>query len=197
MKKIIIMVCVVALSIIMTFYQIHIIKNQTLQSFNDVVILSKSVAAGTIIKSSDLEMGKINRLWYSTDYYTKIEDVVGMYITTDFSKYSILSKQILTDRVDDQTVSEANHAMTTLKILPEEALCFRLKKGDQVSLYQVSEADEVTDMGNIVIKAVYDDNLEDTGLPVYLLIEADQKIIKEVIRFRRSGHFEVVRKETQ
>lgn len=187
----------IALSIIMTFYQIHIIKKQTLQSFNDVVILNKSIEAGTILKSSDLEMGKINTLWYSTDYYTRIEDVVGMYITTDFTKYSILSKQILASTVDDQTVSEVNHAMTTLKFLPESALCFRLTKGDEVSLYQINQDDEVTDLGSVVIKAIYDNNLEDVGLPVYLLIEADQQIIRDIIRFRESGRFEVIRKESQ
>ncbi|MBF4695469.1 SAF domain-containing protein [Fusibacter sp. Q10-2] len=178
----------------MTFYQIHIIKKQTLQSFKDVVILNKSVASGTILKSSDLEMGKINTLWYSSDYYTRIEDVVGMYITTDFSKYSILSKQILASTVDDQTVSETDHAMTTLKVLPEAALCFRLAKGDEVFLYQVNPDNEVIDMGRVVIKAIYDNNLEGESLPTYLLIEADQNVIKDIIRFRELGRFEVIRK---
>ena len=197
MKKIVIMICVIALSIIMTFYQIHIIKQQTLQSFKDVVVLSKSLTEGTTIKASDLEMGKINTLWYSTDYYTDIQDAVGMCITTDFSKYSILSKQVLAEKVDDQIVSEVNHAMTTLKFLPEEALCFRLTKGDEVALYQINQDNEAIEMGNVVIKAIYDNNLEDGGIPIYLLIEADRKIIKDIIRFRESGRFEVVRKESQ
>ena len=121
---------------------------------------------------------------------------MGMNITTDFSKYSILSKQIITDRVDDQTVSEINHAMTTLKILPEEALCFRLIKGDKVSLYHTNPEGEIVEMGNVLIKGIYDANLEDAGIPVYLLIEADRKLIEDVIQFRDAGRFEVVRKET-
>lgn len=197
MKKLIILICVVALSIIMTFYQIHIIKKQTLQTFRDVVILSKSVEAGKRLEASDLEMGKINTLWHSSDYYTRIEDVVGMNMLTDLSKYSILSKQILSETVDEQEVSSPDHAMTTLKVLPEEALCFRFDKGEEVLLYHIDPLYVEKDLGVVMIKAIYDNNLEDTGLPVYLLIEANQEVIREIVRLRESGRFEIIRGKSQ
>lgn len=194
MKRVILIGVIAALSIFMTLFQIQLIKKETLQSFKEVVILSRDIKVGEVIEDNDVEIGQINTAWFSDDYYTAKSNVIGKTAVVNLSRSTILSKTLVRITVNENQLTDPEHAMTTLKIVPEEALCWSLEKGDEVELFCVSQdLDTVQDLGKIMIKAIYDDRLGDESIPVYVLIEATPEAIAEIIRQRESGRFELVR----
>lgn len=195
MKKILMAISILILSFLITFYQINKIKIETLQIFEQVVLINKNLKAGMVIKESDLEYGKINKLWHSTNYYTQKEALIGKTILIDYGKNGILSSQLVADTVDEKMLTDRKNAMTALKLLPEEALCWSVAKGDYVNIFHIDSLYEINLMGNALIKAVYDGQLDNQTIPAYILIEADSETILNIIKFRESGRFEIVRME--
>ncbi len=192
MKKVIFVGIVILLSVAVTFYQIQIIRRETLQTFTEVVVLSHNMEAGELVQEKDLEMGRISSTWYSGDYCTSKSQVVGKTLVTDYGKFGILSNKLLTETVGEKQLTNPENAITTLKFLPEEALCWNLSKGDIVRVYHIDPLFEAIDMGQVTVKAVYDNNLKDDGMPIYLLVESERDVIREIVRLREAGRFEVI-----
>jgi len=196
MKKIITILALIILSFSLTYYQIETIKKETLQDYKKVFVANKSIEEGDIILESDIKEATINSKWMSKDYFNDESEIVGKIAVTNMTDNCVITKGSVANFEEPLQLSSKANAITTLKVAPEEALCWESELGEILDLYFVNEAQECRYLGKIILKDRYDINLKQTSekyMTNYLLIEADQEIVNEIVAFREAGRFEIIK----
>lgn len=194
MKKIILAITLIVLSLTVTKLQINTINEKTLQLYEEVYLFSKDIPENTILKKEHLTLGKINSQWWSDDYIKESSDIIGRVVHKDAIQNSIVLKSDIQEKKPILSVEKEGYSLTTLKLKPEEALCWVMQVGDALSLYWVSEGHEKMALGKIIVRNMYTDRLEEKELnemAIYMMVEGDQKVIEKIIQFRNQGRFEV------
>jgi len=193
-KKIILAITLIVLSLTVTKLQINTINEKTLQLYEEVYLFSKDIPENTILKKEHLTLGKINSQWWSDDYIKESSDIIGRVVHKDAIQNSIVLKSDIQEKKPILSVEKEGYSLTTLKLKPEEALCWVMQVGDALSLYWVSEGHEKMALGKIIVRNMYTDRLEEKELnemAIYMMVEGDQKVIEKIIQFRNQGRFEV------
>lgn len=196
MKKTGLLIALVIASILMTFYQIQYIEKEALQASTEVYMMKEDRVAGHIIETTDLVLGSIYEKWASDDYITDMNQVVGKTLDADVKKNTVVTSRLLRENQSELLTSKTNQAITALKLLPEEALCWEVNPNEWVSLYFISGEGQLESMGQVYIKEAYDDYnqpVKEKGYTTYLLIEGDKSIIEGIIQNREKGRFEIVK----
>lgn len=194
MKKIILAITLIVLSLTVTKLQINTINEKTLQLYEEVYLFSKDIPENTILKKEHLTLGKINSQWWSDDYIKESSDIIGKVVHKDAIQNSVVLKSDIQEKKPILSVEKEGYSLTTLKLKPEEALCWVMQVGDALSLYWVSEGHEKMALGKIIVRNMYTDRLEEKELnemAIYMMVEGDQKVIEKIIQFRNQGRFEV------
>jgi hypothetical protein len=193
-KKIILAITLIVLSLTVTKLQINTINEKTLQLYEEVYLFSKDIPENTILKKEHLTLGKINSQWWSDDYIKESSDIIGKVVHKDAIQNSVVLKSDIQEKKPILSVEKEGYSLTTLKLKPEEALCWVMQVGDALSLYWVSEGHEKMALGKIIVRNMYTDRLEEKELnemAIYMMVEGDQKVIEKIIQFRNQGRFEV------
>ena len=194
MKKIILIITLILLSLTVTKLQINSINEKTLQLYEDVYMFSKDIPEDTILQKDHLTLGKINSQWWSDDYIRDPNKIIGKVIHKDVTQNSIVQTSDIREKKSNISVENDGYSLTTLKLKPEEALCWVMQVGDELLLYWVSDDDDKTELGKIIVRNMYTDRLEEKDLnemAIYMMVEGEQSVVENIIQFRNHGRFEV------
>jgi len=194
-KKTILVVTLILLSLTLTKLQINTINEKTLQLYEEVYMFSSDISKDTVLREDHLMLGKINSQWWSDAYIKDPSEIIGKVIHKDVKKNSIVQRPDILEKKDALSVENSGFSLTTLKLKPEEALCWVMQVGDKLSLYWVSDNNEKIPLGQIIVRNMYTDRLEEKELnemASYLMVEGEKSVVENIVQFRNSGRFEVV-----
>lgn len=192
MKRLISVGAVLLLGLILTIVEINWIQNEKKIDMVPVVSLNKSIEAGSTIKKMDLIIKEIDKSLWSEGYANKLEDVVGKTALIGMESYSIVTKGSLKENAYGSP--ESGNAITTIKLAPEEALCWTLATGEPVNVVIVDSMLVLRDLGEVTVKGLYDNYLMDSDVPVYVLVEGKRKTIENIVSNRESGQMELLKR---
>lgn len=180
------------LGLILTVMEINWIQNEKKMDAVPVVALTKSIEAGSTIKKTDLVIKEIDKSLWSEGYVDKLEDVVGKTLLIGMQGHSVVTKGSLKENA--YTSPESGNAITTIKLAPEEALCWTLSTGEPVNVVLVDSMLVLRDLGEVTVKGLYDNYLMDSDVPVYVLVEGSRKTIEKIVTHRESGQMELLKR---
>ncbi len=200
MKHILIIISLIIGSLVLTGYEVNQINHAKQEDKIDVFVTSHALTAGTMIEEKDIDSIKIDHSLMSEHLITDKSALIGMTIKVDLPEKTILNRAFFTERTQYEPSPE--NALTTLKLNAEEAMCWRIEKGEQVSLMYIDLNFEGLLLGEIIIKGVFYENMverQDTGknetalLPSFVVIEGKSSVIDKVVELRGNGRFEIVK----
>ncbi|MBS7526553.1 SAF domain-containing protein [Fusibacter paucivorans] len=191
-KKIIVVMTFALLSLAVTQYQIQRINHKTLQTYEDVCVYTRDIEYGTVLKASDIAVGKINTQWDSADYIKDSTTAVGMQLKTDVKKNAILAAGNLSEANEAMLPSEGR-ALTAIKLSSETAVGWSFEAGDTMVLYWVGTDATTELMGDVFIKAIISETGAANASPVYVIVETDVPMVAKIVSIRDKGRFELVR----
>lgn len=200
MKHILIIISLIIGSLVLTGYEVNQINHAKQEDKIDVFVTSHALTAGTMIEEKDIDSIKIDHSLMSEHLITDKSALIGMTIKVDLPEKTILNRAFFTERTQYEPSPE--NALTTLKLNAEEAMCWRIEKGEQVSLMYIDLNFEGLLLGEIIIKGVFYENMverQDPGknetalLPSFVIIEGKSSVIDKVVELRGNGRFEIVK----
>lgn len=200
MKHILIIISLIIGSLVLTGYEVNQINHAKQEDKIDVFVTSHALTAGTMIEEKDIDSIKIDHSLMSEHLITDKSALIGMTIKVDLPEKTILNRAFFTERTQYEPSPE--NALTTLKLNAEEAMCWRIEKGEQVSLMYIDLNFEGLLLGEIIIKGVFYENMverQDPGknetalLPSFVVIEGKSSVIDKVVELRGNGRFEIVK----
>ncbi|MDK2867660.1 MAG: hypothetical protein PWP38_1975 [Clostridiales bacterium] len=191
-KKIIIVITFALLSLAVTQYQIQSINRKTLQTYEDVCVYTRDLENGTVLKDSDIAVGKINTQWDSADYIKDNTIAVGMQLKTDVKKNAIISAGSLSEATEAM-LPEEGRALTAIKLSSETAVGWAFEAGDTMILYWVGTDATTELMGDVYIKSIISETGAANAAPAYAIVEAEAPMVAKIVSIRDKGRFELVR----
>lgn len=200
MKHILIIISLIIGSLVLTGYEVNQINHAKQEDKIDVFVTSHALTAGTMIEEKDIDSIKIDHSLMSEHLISDKSALIGMTIKVDLPEKTILNRAFFTERTQYEPSPE--NALTTLKLNAEEAMCWRIEKGEQVSLMYIDLNFEGLLLGEIIIKGVFYENMverQDPGknetalLPSFVVIEGKSSVIDKVVELRGNGRFEIVK----
>lgn len=203
LKQVLIIVCLIIGSLILTGYEVNLINQAKQEKKIDVYVSSQTLSAGTQIEEDDIVSMQIDESLMSENLVTDKKALLGLTIKVDLPKKTLLNLSFFTER--DHFEPSPEHSITTLKLNAEEAMCWRLEKGEQVSLIYVDLNFEGLILGEITIKGIFNENMvechdmnkndiiETSILPSFVVIEGSSSVINKVVALRGNGRFELVK----
>lgn len=192
MKRLITVGAVLLLGLILTAVEINWIQNEKKMDTVPVVALTRSMEAGSTIKKTDLALKEIDKSLWSEGYTSKLDDALGKTALISMESHSVLTKASLKENAYGSP--EKGNAITTIKLAPEEALCWTLSKGEPVNVVLVDSTLVLRDLGEVTVKGLYDNYLMDSDVPVYVLVEGSRKTIENIVSHRESGQMELLKR---
>ena len=203
MKQILIIVSLIIGSLVLTGYEVNQIHLAKQEDKVDVYVTARALTSGSQIEEKDVVSIKIDKVFMNEHLLTDKTELIGLTTKVDLPEKTLLNRALLTERTHYEPSPE--HSMTTLKLNAEEAMCWRLEKGEQVSLIYVDLNYEGLLLGEIIIKGIFNENLIElheiskndvfeTGLlPAFVVIEGKSTLISKVVALRGNGRFELVK----
>lgn len=195
MKKTIVAVILLLLGSFITYFEVDRIERSKGDESVHVVVVKNNLKMGNVINVDDLQLKKIPRDLDTMYYYTNVDDIVGKSVSVDLYKDIILNKQMVSDKqFHDPSIG---NAITAIKMLPEEILCWEVSMGDAIVIISVSKEGVVSEIGQVVVKGVYYQNSNQEAkydnTPIFLLVEGTKEQIKSIIKHRNNGKIEGVK----
>lgn len=200
MKHILIIVCLIIGSLVLTGYEVNQINLAKQDEKVDVFVTAHVLTAGTQIEEKDIDSIKMDKALMNEHMIIDKAAIIGMTIKLDLPEKTLLNQAFFTEKTHYEPSPE--HAMTTLKLNAEEAMCWRLEKGERVSLMYIDLNFEGLLLGEIIVKGIFNENMverhdedkNETGLlPSYVVIEGKSTVINKVVELRGNGRFELVK----
>ncbi len=196
MKKIAIIGLLVLMSFLVTQYEINDIRKESLKETERIYVVNKDLTAGCTLEESDLEEAQVLSKWNSKDYYQTKESIIGQTLKIDVTQNMPLTSAMFIKQGDTLKSLKPHQAITTLKLMPEEALCWEVQPGETVNLYYIDDQTGVKSLGQVTINQVLDDYtkpVKDKQYTTYLLIEGPKSTIEKVMGGRKTGRFELMK----
>lgn len=189
MKQFFWIIGILLLGVFLTAFEVSALQKAKSSDLVSVVVARETIEVGVVIEDRHLMMAEIPETLWQPHYFAQKESLIGSKAKERLFKKDIVSAQRLAG--SDETTLKKGQAMTSLKLLPEEALCFTLETGDSVGVYLVGEGMDAM-IGSVTIRAIYDHYLGEGPVPVFVLVEGPRSLISTIIRERRRGQIELV-----
>lgn len=157
-----------------------------------MVALTRSIEAGSTIQKTDLVIKEINKALWSEGYANNVEDVAGKTLLIGMESHSVVPKGSLKENAYGSP--ESGNAITSIKLAPEEALCWTLSIGEPVNVVLVDSMFVLKDLGEVTVKGLYDNYLMDSDVSVYVLVEGSRKTIENIVSHRTNGQMELLKR---
>lgn len=199
MKKIAIICLLLVCSFLVTQYEINDIRKESLKETESIYVVNKDLTAGCTLEEGDLEQAQVLSKWDNENYYQSKEGLIGQTLKIDVTKNMPLTDQMFVKKGESLKSIKPHQAITTLKLMPEEALCWEVQPGENVTLYYIDDQTGVISLGPITINQVLDDYtkpVKDKQYTTYLLIEGPKSTIEKVMSGRKTGRFELMKMNT-
>lgn len=191
-KKIIAIVALMMISFLLTGYQINQINMAKEDVWVSVVILKADLEVGMRIEQSHLTMGLIHKDQMIKGTFNEKESIVGQTLIVNMPKNTVISKDMLKEQT--YHAPEKGHSITTIKLTPDASLCWQFLDGEWVEVLSVNLEGMITTLGKVKIKEVFDQNVEQVGVPVYVIVEGAHRVVEKIVSHRASERLEFIKK---
>ena len=196
MKKIGIAVLLFICGGLLTYAEVKHINEPEISYTTDVVALKHDLTEGVVIGEQDLQMVSIPKEIYNINYIQDKNEVIGNTLAIALTELTLINKDVLVEK--SYFVPNRGNALTSLRLTPEEMLCWEIEVGEMVHVVHVSTDGVLTELGQVSIKGVYDENLnrnfsKKSNMPTFLLIEGNLSVIESIIASRSNGRLEVIK----
>ncbi|HAS72954.1 MAG TPA: hypothetical protein DCS67_02285 [Clostridiales bacterium UBA8960] len=195
MKKTIIAIILLLLGSVITYVEIERIERSKNNDSVSVVVAKNDMKIGDVIQTKDLAMNMIPKDLKTMIYYSDVGELIGKSLRIDLSKDVIINEHMVKGEPFHDPGN--GNAITAIKMLPEEILCWEVALGDAVSIISVSQEGNLYEIGQVIVKGVYYQNGNNESkydnAPVYLLVEGTKEQIKTIIKHRKNGKIEGVK----
>lgn len=193
MKKMIMVIGLLIFGLLLTYYEINSIRAVNENALTEVVALKKSLESGIAITMDDLKYVLVDSSFDTKQYFEDDKELIGKKLSVALGEDTLLMNQFI--KQEGQFSLEKNHAITSLKVLPEEFICWQVDLGDSIELVHVSLDYEMTQLGEVVIKGIFDQNLKShASMPTYVVIEGKSSTIEKIILLRDQGRIEAIKR---
>ena len=193
MKKLVMVIGLLVFGLLLTYYEVNSIRTVNENALIEVVSLKNTLEAGTTITLTDIEYVLVDSSFDIGHYFENDQEVIGKKISVTLNEGTLLMDQFI--KQEGQLSPDKNHAITSLKVLPEEFVCWQVDLGDSIDLVHVSFDHVMTQLGEVVIKGIYDQNLKShASMPTYVVIEGSFSTIEKIILLRDQGRIEAIKR---
>lgn len=196
MKKISVIIALVIASLLLTGLELNRLNQAKQMNLASVLVTSCDLTAGKKIESEDLKVIEIPVESISETAYSAKEDLLGKTVTYNLSSNTQIIEEMITENA--YLVPNEGNSMTTLKLNPEEAMCWTMSKGERVLVKYIDLEGHLSELGEVMVKGRYDQSLSEnnyqTSVPVYLLVEGRFEIIDAIVSKLNMGRLEIVKK---
>lgn len=192
MKKIGVVVLLLICGGLLTYYEFNLINEQKISYVTKVVALRHDLPEGAEISDQDLQIVSIPNQIYNKNYFLDKNDVVGNTLAIELSESALVSRQTLLEK--SYFIPTKGMAMTSIRLTPEEMLCWEVEIGERVSVLHVNQDGALKNLGEVTVKGIYDQNLDQKStVPAFLLIEARLVIVESIVSSRGNGRLEIIK----
>lgn len=195
MKKIIIVIALLICGSLITFIEISSIKRAHHVEQISVVVLKHPVEGGQILTEKDLMLKSVDQSIGSDQYTMALDQVMGLSLIASMPAGTLINKALLTEKVYHRP--DTGKAMTSIRLSPEEALCWEITIGEALELVHISEEQDLNYIGMAVVKGLYNQQLtindKQDHVPIYLLVEGSKKTVENLVTARGRGRIEVIK----
>ncbi len=193
MKRIAIVIGFILLGVLITGLEVNAIQEAKAASYVDVTAVKADTKAGTLLEERHLMKVAVLEETLSKDYYQNTASVIGKRLVDDVGQKTILTAAMLTHFEKEAVLEEG--ALTSIKLLPESALCWDLKIGDEVEVVAKNlDGPGIVPLGKVTVKGIYDHLLEDDAVPTYLLVRGEDAVIGAIIGHKKDGQLEIIKR---
>lgn len=192
MKRIMAIVGIMMISFLLTGYQINQINVAKEDVWVTTLLLKSDVSVGTRLEEKHLTMGLIHKEQLIQGSFTDKSTVLGQTLIVSLPKNTVLTKAMIKEQSYHEP--ESGHSITTIKLTPDASLCWQFSDGEWVEVLSVNLEGKITSLGKVMIKETFDQNVEHTGVPVFVIIEAKHAVVEKIISHRASERLELIKK---
>ena len=189
MKRWIITILIICLGIALTYIEVTAIRREKNAHLEEVVVARHSLERGHVLTEGDLKVVKTSGLDKGSKFTNSISSVVGKVIEHGLSADMVIYEDWLSQ---GENLLKKGRALTTLKMSPEEALCWQVKNGEHYEIGYVYETTYET-IGPVQIVSVHDQQMGQSDVPLYLLIEGSLNDVQKIIKYRNLGRYELIK----
>lgn len=195
MKKIIIVIALLICGSLITFIEISSIEKAHHIDQISVVMLKHAVEGGQILTEKDLMIKSVDQAIGNDQYTLSLDQVVGLSLIASMPSGTLINTALLSEKVYHRP--EAGKAMTSIRLSPEEALCWEISVGETLELVHITEEQTLKYIGMAVVKGLYNQQLtvndKQDHVPIYLLVEGSKKTVENLLSARGKGRIEVIK----
>lgn len=199
MKKIILLVTLVACGIFLTWIEVNAIKSEQEIEMREVVAFNRNLEAGSRLSIEDLHRIEIPIQLYNSSYFEDPVTLVDQVLKINISKDVIVSNGMLMKNA--YYSPDEGNAITTLKLSPEEMMCGIIENGEFVTVMSVDEQQQLIRLGDVSVKGVLSQSLEPVDgtdtIPSYVVVEGPIRVVESIIKSRNNYRMEVIRKSPE
>ncbi len=178
---------------LLTYYEVSSIRDVNQNELIEIIALKNPIEAGVAITTEDIKYVLVDYTFDREHYFSKGTDVVGKKLAITLNEGTLLMDQFIKQESDYSP--EKNNAITSLKVLPEEFICWQVGVGDRIDLVHVSFEHEMTLLGEVLIKGIFDQNLKsNSSMPTYVVVEGEAYTIERLILLRDQGRIEAIKR---
>lgn len=180
------------ISLLLTVYQINQINLAKEDVWVSAILINSDLNVGTHLMDKHLSVGWVHKDQLIKGSFTEKESILGQTLIVNLPKNTVLSKDMLKEQ--SYHVPEKGHSITTIKLAPDASLCWQFIDGERVEVLSVNLEGKITVLGNVMIKEVFDQNIEKIGVPVYVVVEAKHQIVERIVSHRMAERIELIKK---
>lgn len=192
MKKIAVILVLLACGILVTVIEVAQIKAARVDQHLPIVILKENAEIGRLLKTEDVEVKWVPSELVSASSFTNVTEVVGKTLSIGLPKQTILSGEMLDE--ENYFMPTMGNSITAIKFNPEEVMCWEVRSGEIVEIVHINLNGFLSKLGKVTVKGYYSQNHSmDNETPIYLLVEGKPKIIEAIIKARGDGRLEAIK----
>lgn len=122
-----------------------------------------------------------------------MDDVTGLTAVTDLSKGDILQHSMVRELGQFEVAD--GESMTSIRMLPDHALCWKFDLKEKVEVVFVPDISElsVKKLGKVEIRGFYDQRMENEDALTYVLVSGRRSVIENIVKHRSLGRMEFLK----
>lgn len=190
MKKWLPIIVMVILSVTLTAVYASVEYTRKENEGIRLAMLNTTYVAGQPLAEEDVSWIFVEGILDPSLYMTDISESIGKKSNVAIHEKALLQANWF--EAFEMSPVRKGYAWTSLKLLPEEAVCWEFHIGERLQVVHVIEGD-LTLLGTVTVRGLYSQDLKHLTHPIYVLIEGEEKLIYQAIKLRQIGRMELLK----
>lgn len=157
----------------------------TAPATRSVVVVKNSYTKGMTVDPSMIHIVDISENYLPEDVISDPELLKNKQLSTDLSKNAYITLSMI-----QENTNQKKESLTSLRLNPEEALCWDMKIGEAVQVVFISKEGISTTFGEVHIRGIFEESMGDKS---FVLVSGDKHTIMKIVRGRNIGRLELVK----